>query len=227
MIKGIDALGFLHKNYPRSLLIEMLPNNWGVGILIDPKTFGKDTDLVRQLMLARPDIKLLRLHCHWSASHNALCPVKKLKNLLSCCEHLALSFPNTQVWTSHTLEYGFPNNTPAEKQKKMVAKRLQLINDLAPTCRIVQSIQKGWSSGKYAKEAHGPKSKAPFVSTDGVDIWDMDYRGWLNRNNQAIACFGWSHSQNGREKGKPPKPYAKRDNWPDKQEFKRLIDCIK
>lgn len=226
-ILAIDALGFLSPHYPRNLLVEMLPKGWGVGILIDPKTFGNRLGLIDELMMGRPDIKLLRLHLHWSASHSSLCPIKKLKILLSCCKRLAQQYKDTQIWVSHTLEYGFPSSTPKEKQRKMVQKRLQLINELAPTCRIVQSQYKGWFSGKYPVEKHGAKSKAPFVSTDGIDIWDMDYKAWLNRNNQAIACFGWSHSQNGREKGKPPKPYAKRDNWPTRAEFKRLIECMR
>lgn len=223
MIPGIDALGYLHPRYPRNLLMEMLPKNWGVGILIDPKTFGKELISIRSLLIDRADIKLIRLHGHWDALHNSseqVIPLKKLKHQLEFVQNLACNFPDTQVWYSWGLEYNCSDTAKIQK-------RLKLINELAPDVRIVQSKYKGWASGKYPLEKHGAKSKAPFVSTDGVDIWDMDYRGWLNRNNQAIACFGWSHSQNGREKGKPPKPYAKRDNWPDRSELKRVIDCLK
>lgn len=223
MIKSIDALGYLHPRYPRNLLIELLPKGWGVGILIDPKTFGKSIRPLYELLHARPDIKLLRLHGHWDALHNQreqCIPLKKLKTQCNQVEVLAKSFLATEVWYSWGLEYNC-SDTPA------IQKRLKLITELAPSVRIVQSRMKGWASSKYCLEKHDPKAKASFVSTDGIDLWDIDYRAWLNRNNQAIAAFGWSHSQNGREKGKPPKPYAKRDNWPDRAEFKRLVDYMR
>ena len=222
MIKCIDALGFFHEKFPWKMLIEEMPTGYGLRVLDDPKCFGSDHARLKKFLLARPDTKLIGFHRHWDAKHNsqeAICLIKKLRNILPVYQEYALAYPPKRVvLVSHSLEYNCSN-------KIKVNMRLKSIRDLAPACKIAQSCMKGYFDPQYMREKHGD-AVADIVSSDGIDIWDLNVKAWLQKNKNSYAVCAWFSSLNGREKGKPPKPYKQRDNWPTKQEFRRAFTLM-
>jgi hypothetical protein len=222
MIKCIDALGFFHPKFPWKLLIEELPGGWGIRVLDDPKCFGSDHRRLEQFLIARPDTKLVGFHRHWDAAHNtkeAICPIKKLRNILPAYQEFALAYPPKRtVLVSHSLEYNCSN-------KIKVNARIKAILELAPACKIAQSCMKGYYDPAYMREKHGD-AVADVVSSDGIDIWDLNVPAWLNKNKNSFAACAWFHSCNGRKKGEAPKPYKLRNNWPTKAELRRAFTLM-
>lgn len=216
MIKCLDYLGFFHPKANWKLIADELPSGWGIRVLDDPKAFGSNHQKLRNLITIRPDIRLIGFHRHWDAKHKVLCPLVKLRNALPKYE----SFTElvSRVLISHTLEY-------SSNDKNKINNRITVIKNAAPTCRIVQSCMKGYYHPSHMVERHGD-SVADVVSSDGIDIWDLNVSAWLKKNKDSYAVCAWFHSCNGRKKGEVPKPFKQRDNWPTKTELRRAFKLM-
>lgn len=206
MIKGLDLLCLGHRKFPLKDAIEVFPKGWALGAFVD--VFGPEFYNVDEFLESgKPS--LFRAQLHWDAGHNAheaIIPIKKLMRYCASCEQLAKAFPKVEIFISHTCEYNCYNKTKVEK-------RLAIIKEYAPSCKIVQSCMEGYSSSKYPIEVHGNAHvwRDDFVSMDGVDITTINVDRWLHGNRTAYAAFGWRSEFNLRRKGQenPPLPKAR------------------
>lgn len=126
-------------------------------------------------------------------------------------EALALRHPGIQCYLSPFLEHDV-------KDKELVKTWVSILEDSAPSCRVVISAFTGFKPKGVLIEEHGNTRKGDIVSNDGVSLFDSNSPDY--RTHGKVIVFGWIHRFNGRlssEKGVfvPPKQrkwQATRDN---------------
>ncbi len=220
MIKGLDLLCLGRPDFPLKEAINVFPKGWALGAFVD--VFGPPFNNVEEF-LQSGKVKLFRAQFHWDAAHEQLIPLKKLIKYCFTMNELAKAFTATEFWISHTCEYD-------SNKKESIERRLSLIKEYAPKCRIVQSCMEGYYSKRHPIEAHGNAHvwRPDFVSMDGVDIKKINVKQWLEGNKKAYAAFGWRSEFNLRRIGqtRPPLPKA-RPMILTKAHIQEVIDLMK
>lgn len=193
MIARLDYLGAGHPKWPVKASIQRLPEGFAVAVLDDEGTFGRCMGYIRKLLKARPDVKHLVSHLHWSAGNHAIIPMDKLARILPEYQQLARDFPGTTIYVSHTLEY----NEPSVME---LSKRVKLIKDLAPKCVPVNCYYKGVAIEGFITEKHGGSdlkvAAGDILSTDGAAKGlggpDCDFMKIIRNNTKALFVAAWA-----------------------------------
>jgi len=205
MLPGLDLLGLAHPKFKVKEVLKAFPQGFALGCFDDPKTFGDALKRIK-LFLDSGKVSALRVHVHWDDAHR-IANLNDLKKRLPRYEKLQQQYPNIPVYVSHSCEY-------RESSAREVQKRVELVRDLCPSCRVVQSAwQSPTITGVGVIEKHGPGAKCgpgQIASYDGgkkgEGINDIDSEKWVNNNANADICFLWTPLFNLTESEKVPRP---------------------
>lgn len=194
---GLDLLGLGSKYWKVKPSLEVFPDGWALGAFAT--TFGDALPNVKTF-LDSGKVKAFRLQAWWSNSHK-IAPLKYLKEELPRWEKLGQKYPHIPFYISHSCEY-------SEKNKAEIKKRVDLVQQLCPSCTVVQTpMHSPVIAGVGKIEQHGTKSKPKpghIVSTDGQHCFDIDIEKWLELHNDSAIKFLWAPRFNLRENVKPP-----------------------
>lgn len=216
---GLDFLGLGSKYWNVEESLAVFPDGWALGCF--DSTFG---DVVPNLkkFLQSGKVSAVRVHLWWSDAH-IIAPLSVIKQRAPVYERLALEFPSVKFYVSHSCEYN-------EKDKKAVQTRVNLVNQLARHCIVVNTPLPGSATvAGVTTERHGDKAlgfAGDFVSTDGQNIYDINAENWVNRNRKADITFLWGMRFNLRENthpGQKPPPPKERKAAPPKGYIKGII----
>ena len=215
---GLDLLGLGSRHWPVKDSIHMTPDGFAIGCFLN--TFGNAIPNLKK-HLDSGKFPAVRIHAHWSNSH-AIIPKNDLKKAAVIVNKLARQYPAVKVYLSHSCEYDEPS-------REKVKERVDIIRQLAPDCIPVNSVMRGATMPDVITEHHGASVKAKrdeIVSTDGINIYDIDAEKWVRENGQAIIAFLWGLRFNLRENTKPGQtviPPKLRQAAPSKEYLKAVI----
>lgn len=218
IIYGLDVLGAADSDWKLRELAEVWPRGFALGIFDGKETFGDAVPAVRKVLSYMSDpvgmVPAIRFHAGW-ANHK-LTEIDRLKQRLPQYEKFQRDFPGIRVYVSHSCEYEKKYSPESE-----VRKRVKLVRDLCPSCRVVQSIMPGaFTVPGEIIERHGGKTRAKrgeIVSTDGEALFDIDAKKWIENNAQAEIMFGWGFRFNLSEAGPRILPPHARTAAPSKE----------
>lgn len=221
---GIDYLGMGSKYWINKRSIDLTPAGLAIGCF--DTTFGNVIPNLR-VHLQSGKFLAVRVHIWWHNAHTIV-PKLVLKDRLPKYEKLAQDFPNIRVYISHSCEH-------YEQNKKEVKKRMQLIENLAPSCTPVNAPSgKGAIVPGYITEYHQHDNPHAFpspyiVSNDGEEIFKMDYAKYIQvHKNKAELVFLWGYPFNLRDVGEGKSvPPPKRTKVPKPKYIKSVINLIK
>lgn len=195
---GLDLLGLGSKHWPVKKSLEVFPDGWALGCF--DTTFG-DVRSNAKKFVQSGKVGALRVHIWWSNSHKIV-PLDHLKKRLPLWEQFAKAHPTVPVYISHSCEYD-------EQSGVEIKKRVNMVLDLAPTCRVVQTPMNSPVVPGFLVEEHGTKASVSsdgIASADGQNIFDLDAENWVQRNKDGELCFLWGARFNLREAGEAPPP---------------------
>lgn len=206
-MKGLDLLGLAHPKWKLEPTIAAFPKDWAFGVFA--QTFGDALPRVRQF-LDSGKASAFRLQAWWDNAHR-IADMKYLKKELPRWESLARQYSHIPFYISHSCEY-------AEQNRKEVIRRVSLVQNLCPSCKIVQTpMHSPIVKGVGFKEEHGSKATAKagqIASTDGNEICQMNSAKWMQDNAAAELIFGWNARFNGRHSD-TTEPPLHRDTFPN------------
>lgn len=216
---GLDFLGLGSKYWKVGQSLSVFPQGAALGCFAT--TFGDAMPNVRKF-LDSEKVGAFRLQAWWSDAHS-IAPINYLKSELPRWERLAKEYPHIPFYISHSCEY-------SEKSLAEIKKRVALVKKLCPSCIVVQSPYKSPIVKGELLEQHGADLKTNIggiVSTDGIAIFDIDARKWIEQHqNTAAITFLWAPLFNLREAVKPPAqqpPPQERKAFPPKEYIKGVI----
>lgn len=206
-MKGLDLLGIAHKNWKIAPTLALFPDGFALGCFA--RTFGDAMPRVRQF-LDSGKVSAFRLQAWWDNAHR-IADMVYLKKELPRWESLAKQYPHIPFYISHSCEY-------SEKNRKEVIRRVSLVQNLCPSCKVVQTpMHSPVVKGVGFVEWHGSKAQAKagqIASTDGNEICQMNSAKWMQDNAAAELVFGWNAEFNGRHAHTTEPPMA-RDSFPN------------
>lgn len=218
MIRGLDFLGLGSKYWPLQEAIDSFPAGFALGVFA--REFGDALPKVREL-LKTGKVVALRVQIWFDHDHH-IAPMAYLEKELPRWEALHQEFPDIPFYISHSCEY-------PKAPKKEIEKRVNLVLQLCPSCKVVQTPMKGaYTVPGHIVEKHGDVKAGAggIVSTDGVEITQIDANAFTEKNQNALICFGWicrfnltdgKMLKDLKEKGIPlPKP-KKRKSYPSQK----------
>lgn len=218
-MKGLDLLGIAHKNWKIGPTLNAFPQGWALGAFA--RTFGDAMPHVRQF-LDSGKVSAFRLQAWWDNAHR-IADMKYLKKELPRWESLAKQYPHIPFYISHSCEY-------SEKNRKEVIRRVSLVQNLCPSCRVVQTpMHSPVVKDIGLVEWHGSKAKAKageIASTDGNELQQMEAEGWMQKNAAAELVFGWGAEFNGRHAHTTEPPLA-RDTFPSKKYVQGIVRMMR
>lgn len=178
MIIGLDLLACaaypsVALNVPIDIPIRGFDNTFGEFLPVARKRLESGADYIGSNLL-------------WSDTHSfGDSDIKKLKEIVPKYENLAKAFPNAIVEIAPFTEHNLKNPD----------KYLDIVQELAPSCRVANSVWKGDFSKRYKNEIHGahtPKPKTPYnFSFDGLSCVDTDIEMYKERHAEADFFFLW------------------------------------
>lgn len=216
---GYDHLGAAHRLWPFKDAIKETPKNAVIGLL--DFTFGDARRAFKRYYKA--GFRKFRVHLWWSDSH-IIAPLSLVKRASSKWERIARAHPETIIYVSHSLEHN-------EKSVPAVLRRMDLLRELAPSCKPVNCVWKGALIAGEINEVHeeyeGPTdylhSAAYIYSSDGVSIHAIPVKALKKRHNHAAILFAWIPRFNLRSDSGPQLPPKKRKNVPTAKEFREVV----
>jgi hypothetical protein len=147
--------------------------------------------------------KLLRMQLLWEDNHTfGDKHIKQIKKLAKKYNQLANKYPHADIRLSPFCEHNVSNPD----------KYLDIAQQHAPNCLIVNTPYKGALSKKYINEKHGdshsPLSGRHHYSDDGLEITNADAKGLQEKHKNAEVFFHWTSRFNLRwnEKDKANRP---------------------
>jgi hypothetical protein len=201
-----DILGAGHKDWKIEEIIRTFPKGSALGAF--DNEFGPMLPKWQKIAESRK-FPVIRPHLWWSNGH-------KIVSLRDCREwakpyqRLAERFQDTlTIYLSHSCEHN-------SRDRKEVMDRMEILQEVAPLCQHVNCV---WQGIKIAglNEKHGFDVRGyDLVSTDGIDITDLDAEAWIDRHVAAKIIGLWTKRFNLREQYKPdsgPKLPAPKDRF--------------
>lgn len=220
-VVGHDLLALQQQNFREEVAAAELPKGVAIGVL--DTTFGSSFAPLRTV-LTRVQPRYLRFHlidgtcirnrvCERGlvqsgyttktfdqAIRNGNAQIKAhLQKRTLAFRELAKEFPGTKFIGSPVLEHD------------LSVQSFRIVTDwmlsVWPELQISNSANGGVTQERYRGawiERHGPSapvSGTDIVSTDGVDITDIDSSGFLHRYSQSKIVFLWTRSYNCRHQG--------------------------
>lgn len=210
---GLDLLGLGSRHWPIDVTVKIFPDNWAVGCFLD--TFGDVRPNLKKLLNSNK-VLACRIHLWWSDSHK-IAPLSVVRDGAKEVERLSELYPRVHFLVSHSCEY-------SERDRKAIEQRVELVREYAPSCEVVSAAMNSWAPPFTTIEKHGDVKVGvgQIVSTDGVEIADIDAANYASVNDPATITFLWSHRFNLRHAGANPPP-KQRTAAPDR---KYLADVI-
>jgi len=196
VIKGLDYLA--GAQYGNEIL-KAHPLGMAVGFFAE--TFGNAFPVIDKL-LKTGRCPLVRINLLWEDSHNyGVGHIPKIKKLAKQCNDLANKYPNVDVRVAPFTEHNI--STPD--------KYLDIAQQYAPNCLIINTPWKGAFSQKYINEIHGEHQKPNGryqYSYDGTECTNSDVEAYKKKYGDAEVFFMWSCRFNlrYREKDSTPRP---------------------
>lgn len=215
MIKGLDFLGLGSRHWNVRETLAGFPQGFALGLFAD-ETFGNLAAKNARVFLDSGKVSALRAQLHWSYTHE-LVPMDKLKKLAKQWEQIARLY-QIPFYLSHSCEY-------SNRNKAEIKKRVNMVQDLAPTCFVVQTPMHSPVVQGGIIEVHGSKAKAKpgeIVSADGSSLPDINSAAWMAKNSLASIVFGWGFRFN-LAKGGPPIPAPQRTASPDRNYIRAIV----
>jgi hypothetical protein len=212
---GYDHLFLGHKLYPVSSVIKLTPAGSAIGFFDD---VAGDPIPAFKKCLASGKFAAYRVHMHYSTNHK-LIDAAQLKKRVPLYEKLAKKYPGIKIYISHTCEY-------SESNASEVAKRISIIQSLAPHCIPVNCRWQGAGTKNILEETHDiSKGRKPhyIVSTDGASITQIDADLYRRRFGDADIRFLWASLFNMRESDPSLPPPLKRTAIPSDKYIKAVI----
>lgn len=215
MNRALDFLGLAHPNWKLQPTLDAFPQGFAIGCFAD--TFGNPIPKLRQFFDSGK-VSAFRLQAWWDNAHK-IAPLAHLKKELPKWESLAKQYPHIPFYISHSCEY-------SEQNRKEVIRRVSLVQNLCPSCKIVQTpMHSPVVPGVGFVEYHGSKAKAKageIASTDGNEICQMDSLKWMQSNAAGELVFGWNAEFNGRN-AHTTEPPMQRDSFPNGKYVKTTV----
>jgi hypothetical protein len=181
-VLGLDLLGLANKNVDMKAVIRAFPQGFAIGVFA--REFGDVIPNLKKL-LDTGKVSAVRVQLWWGGKPHVIAPMKFLEKEAPRWEALANEYPHIQFFVSHSCEY-------SEDDISAIARRVDLIQLLCPSCILVQSPMKSpIIKGVGLLEEHGTKAttKAQIVSADGICSADINTPKWLAKHVGALIRF--------------------------------------
>lgn len=195
MLLGLDLLGAA--TYGKEA--KAFAKQYAIGIFSE--AFGDAFKVCDSLLAA--GCKHLKVNILWKDDHSyGDKDIPKIKKLAKKYNQLAVKYPGSKVYLAPFTEHNISKPD----------KYLDITQESAPNCSIVNTPWKGGFSNKYINEIHGIDHKKPsgkyFVSLDGTEATNIDIEAFKSKYADAEIMFFWSNRFNLRysEKDKTPRP---------------------
>lgn len=194
MNQGLDLLG--GATYTNE--VAKFAKSYAIGIFAE--AFGDGFKTAEEALKA--GCKILRVQLIWSDSHSfGDKDIKKIKKLAKKYNELANKYPATDVRLSPFCEHNISNPD----------KYLDITQQAAPSCLIVNTPWKGGFSKRYINEIHGDHAKPQgryHYSFDGTEVTNEDVESYKKKYGDAEVFFMWTSRFNLRwsEKDKTSRP---------------------
>jgi hypothetical protein len=194
MIKGLDLLA--GATYTKE--VQAFAKDYAIGLFAE--TFTEAYKTAEAAL--KKGCKHLKINLLWSDSHSfGDKDIPKIKKLAKKYNELAKKYPGQNVFLSPFCEH---NVSKPDKY-------LDITQESAPQCLIVNTPWKGGFSNKYINEIHGDHAKpngSYFYSFDGTECTNSDVSSYLKKYGDAEIFFMWSSRFNlrYREKDSTPRP---------------------
>lgn len=218
MIYSISYLAGVR--YPR-LLLDHHPK--GFGACVFAEIFG-DAFSVMNMFLSKhsENCPVLEMQLIWDDNHRyGDKDIKKIVSLSKKYNALALLYPQTRIELSPFCEHnlGKPD------------KYLQLCQENAVHCHIVNTPNKGAFSLNYKNEVHGTKTP-PLTGDynfdfDGTSCFEVDINKYLRKHNKAEIFKLWTWEMNLLRNSTDHTPRKDRRVRPSAKLIKSMVNLVK
>lgn len=209
---GYDFLGLAHKLWPVSDTIDLFPSGSALGVF---DTFFGDARRSVCRLLDTGKVGGLRVHLLWSTNHS-MGSLSELKRRAPLWEAIAREYSSSsssfKIYLSDTCEHH-------ERDVRVVLRRLRVLQELVPSCQVVNCFDGVGASVKGVINENHTLSpiRGPYIkSTDGINSMDIDVRDYLLKNRRAEIAFLWGERFNLREAGVSPVSPERRTAFPSR-----------
>lgn len=208
MLKGLDLLAGVQ--YKKEVL-----RFKGYSIGLFAETFGDAYPLVAQLL--KDGCEHIRVQLIWSDAHKfGDSDIPKVKKLAAKYNKLIKEYPARILELSPFCEHNLSSPD----------KYLDIAQNAAPYCTIVNTPWKGAFSKKYKNEVHGDHAKPQGrynYSYDGTNAVDSDVIAMREKHKDAEAFFMWHPRFNLKWSMKDTTPRPQRKAYPNKDVIKANV----
>lgn len=210
MIFGLDLLA--GAKYQKEA-IACLPAGWALGGF--DNTFGDFLPVAKNALIK--GCPHVRIHMLWSDSHTfGDRDIPKIKRIAEKWEKVAKAYPNSVIELSPFCEHNLKNPD----------KYLDIVQNSAPSCSIVNTPWRGSLSRKYKNEIHGDHSKpggSYNYSYDGTNCVDENVTKDKQTHANAEVFFFWHVRFNLKWSMKDTTPRPQRTARPSKDLIKSIV----
>lgn len=214
MIKGLDLLA--GAKYSKEV-VYAAKQGYSIGLFAE--TFGDAYKTAEKAI--RAGCKLLRLQLLWEDNHVfGDKHIPKIKKLAAKYNKLANKYPHVDIRLSVFCEHNLNNPD----------KYLDICQQAAPSCLIINTPWKGAFSKKYINEIHGNHTKPSGryqYSFDGTECTNADIESYKRKYGDAEVFFMWSNRFNLKysEKDRPSRPQRIKESR-QRKPSKDYVDSI-
>lgn len=210
MIFGLDLLGAA--KYQKEA-VAGLPKGWALGGF--DNSFGDFLPVAKSALInGCPHVRIQML---WSDSHSfGDSDIPRIKRIAEKWERVAKAYPRSVIELSPFCEHNLKNPD----------KYLDIVQNSAPSCSIVNTPWKGSLSRKYKNEIHGDHSKpggSYNYSYDGTNCVDSDVTADKAKHAGCEVFFFWHVRFNLKWSMKDKTPRPLRSAKPSKDLIKSVV----
>lgn len=224
MILGFDFLALAHPRWPLDATIKYTPKGFGIGCF--DNVFGNALPAIKKVC-ASGKFPMVRVHLQYtSGAQKPLASLALVQDRARRYEAIALAYPGTKIYLSHTCEY-------TDQEQEHVALRDAVINKIAPHCFAVDSIN-NCMNGTGLEEIHtdntDPKyfTALPYsISTDGFDFAKIDPKKFKTCHAKAVYALAWYPAFNLKKSISDNTPIEKRTAIPSVSQLRSLINRLR
>lgn len=176
-----DILGAGNRNWKIEETIRQFPKGSALGAF--DNTFGNMLPKWQKIAESRK-FPIIRPHLWWSNPHKII-SAKDCREWAKPYQRLAERYQDhLTIYLSHSCEHN-------EKDRKTVQDRIDILREVAPLCEPVNCVWQG-AQIKGINEKHGIDCRNfDIVSTDGINIYDIDAEAWMNRHVASLMRGLW------------------------------------